>query len=166
MRINIHNRQTFRRIQPAPLKALVRRLLNRAELTDASRALLELDVHLTDDLGITADNLRVFGRGYPTDVISLTYTPPPGQNGFHGEVLVNVERACVEAVRRGGRPDTELALYLAHGIDHLAGERDDSPVRRARMLRRERRWLREILATEPALFNLIAPPRARSIRER
>jgi len=36
----------------------------------------------------------------------------------------------------------ELALYLAHGIDHLTGATDDSPLARRRMRTREMNWVR------------------------
>jgi len=45
-------------------------------------------------------------------------------------------------IRRAGGPDRELALYLAHGCDHLAGADDATPRQRAAMRRRELRWLR------------------------
>ena len=46
--------------------------------------------------------------------------------------------------RRYGGPAHELALYIAHGCDHLAGEDDTTPAQRQRMRKRELRWLREV----------------------
>ena len=43
--------------------------------------------------------------------------------------------------------DRELALYLAHGCDHLTGADDATPAGRARMRRRELGWLRELALT-------------------
>jgi ssRNA-specific RNase YbeY (16S rRNA maturation enzyme) len=57
-------------------------------------------------------------------------------------VFVNAERARAEGLRRGGVAD-ELALYIAHGCDHLAGASDRTPAGRARMRRREQAWLAE-----------------------
>jgi ssRNA-specific RNase YbeY (16S rRNA maturation enzyme) len=80
----------------------------------------------------------VFGRPRPTDVISQAYRPAPGAAAWTGDILVNVQRAA-----QMRSPDAELALYVAHGCDHLCGGRDGTPAARARMLRRERAWLRQ-----------------------
>jgi rRNA maturation RNase YbeY len=82
-----------------------------------------------------------FKKARPTDVISFAYDPVPGEQRRSGEVIVNVQRAHQEGRRREG-VDEELGLYIAHGCHHLAGARDDTPRLRARMLRREKRWLR------------------------
>lgn len=95
---------------------------------------------LTDDAGMTEYNRACFSRNGPTDVISLAYEPLPGETGRSAEILVNVERAAQVGPRHGGA-DRELALYLAHGCQHLAGANDDTPARRRRMRRTETRWL-------------------------
>lgn len=97
---------------------------------------------LTDDAGITAANRAYFGKNSPTDVISCAYDPMPGEAGLRtGEVIVNVQRACEEGARRDGT-DAELALYIAHGCQHLAGRDDGTPADRAAMHRCENAWLR------------------------
>lgn len=92
----------------------------------------------------------VFADPAPTDVITLSYAPTPGsgETGLSGELVVNVERAVAEGRRRAGDrrcrtwgPNHELALYLAHGIDHLTGADDHDPDDRRRMRARELRWL-------------------------
>ena len=102
-----------------------------------------LEILLTDDAGIVAANRAVFGRDYVTDVISLAYPPMPGETGSAGELIINVDQAKREGAHRAGGPDRELALYLAHGCDHLAGNDDTTPTQRTSMRRRELRWLRE-----------------------
>ncbi|HPA78527.1 MAG TPA: rRNA maturation RNase YbeY [Kiritimatiellia bacterium] len=97
---------------------------------------------LTDDAGITAANRAYFGKDSPTDVISCAYDPLPGEAGLRaGEVIVNVQRAREEGARRDGM-DLELALYIAHGCQHLAGRDDAVPAARAAMRRCENAWLR------------------------
>jgi ssRNA-specific RNase YbeY (16S rRNA maturation enzyme) len=97
-------------------------------------------------------NQRCFGLPGFTDVISLRYDALPGEEGpGNGEIVVNVQLAVEEGERRRrsksrqGRwgPLQELALYLAHGCDHLSGASDDDPAGRRRMRRRELRWLKE-----------------------
>ena len=94
-------------------------------------------------------HLAVFDDPAPTDVITLSYDAAPGEApGLSGELVVNLDRALAEGLRRArGRraaawgPDQELALYLAHGVDHLTGADDHEPADRQRMRTRELRWL-------------------------
>lgn len=89
-------------------------------------------------------NRRCFSIDAATDVISLTYQPiPGGHSQLVGEIFVNAELALKRARGNARRAARELALYVAHGLDHLCGGRDDTPAARAAMLRRENRWLRE-----------------------
>jgi len=101
---------------------------------------------LTNDAQIRELNQQYFGRNEATDVISFRLDPIPGEDpGEGGDIAVNVERALAAGPRRRGwDASAELALYVAHGCDHLAGGTDESPENMRRMRRRELRWLREI----------------------
>lgn len=94
---------------------------------------------LAGDAGIAAAHARCFGAPAVTDVISQAYRPLSPSDGWRGDIVVNVRRAAAIGGSHGA--DDELALYIAHGCDHLCGARDDTPRRRAAMLRRERAWL-------------------------
>jgi ssRNA-specific RNase YbeY (16S rRNA maturation enzyme) len=99
---------------------------------------------------------RTFGLRLQTDVITLRYRPLPGSPpGGEAEILVNAQRARREGLRRPGGPPAEFALYLAHGIDHLAGNDDATPPERRAMRSRERAWL---AALAPLLPRLLLPP--------
>ena len=50
----------------------------------------------------------------------------PGDEAFSGDIIINLEQAVEEGFKRQGA-EYELALYLAHGIDHLSGATDDTP---------------------------------------
>ena len=106
---------------------------------------------LVDDAGIAPINASAVGHAGATDVITLTYPALPGEEpGDSAEIILNVE--CAWKQGGGGEgADRELAFYLAHAFDHLAGHDDASPAARASMHRREWRWLRA-LAPLPGLF--------------
>ncbi|MDE0838330.1 MAG: rRNA maturation RNase YbeY [Kiritimatiellae bacterium] len=103
----------------------------------------EITLVLTDDSGIRDVHQRCFGQDSTTDVISLNYDAIPGEaGGRSGELFVNLVCAWQNA-RKTWAPSQELALYIAHGCDHLAGATDDTSAGRQTMRRRELRWLRE-----------------------
>ena len=179
MRIAIQNTQTTFRLNRRKIRDLLRFLMRQVAASDATRAWREISVVITDDAGISPVNMRWLRHAGPTDVISFAYDSMPGEQGFMtAELVVNAERAdCVgrrsiaahsprKENRRGSRkwsPSHELALYLAHGCDHLLpGEDDSSPLGRRRMRRRELRWLREAesLGLLSGLLLSNHPPRA------
>lgn len=133
-----------RRIAPVNivhLRALVAWLLEQAAKEKPGFALAELSVALVEDETIAPLNEQFMRHRGPTDVISFQLAPPPGQTSFAGEIVINVQRALEESTRRRGDPARELAWYLAHGIDHLAGATDRTAAQRAAMHKREKRWL-------------------------
>lgn len=136
-RILISNRQQAARPDTRRLKALARWLLDRAADLSPGFALGELSVALLDDAGIRPINEAYLGHAGATDVISFAY--PDVRSA---ELLLNVQRAVEEARRRRGDVSRELALYLAHGIQHLAGRDDATPAQRRAMQRVQQGWLR------------------------
>jgi len=127
--------------------------MERVRVLDKSREWDELSVALTDDVEMRLLNRRHRARPEVTDVLSFCYGPiPGGGEKYSGEIVVNVQRAAElgKSLSHGPRWDEsrELALYIAHGCNHLAGETDSQVAGRMRMRRRELRWLRAAEAKE------------------
>ncbi len=96
---------------------------------------------LTDDAAMPDYKAGCFGVRAQTDVVAQAYAAVPGAAPATAAIILNAERAHAEGKTRPGGPARELALYLAHGLDHLAGADDDTPARRRAMRRRETAWL-------------------------
>lgn len=129
-----------------------------------------ISVVFVDDSQMQELYKRYFGVSDVSDVISFVYQPIPlsGQIQQDGEVIVNVERALrLDDLRlqkiRGWGSAKELALYLAHGFDHLAGNDDSDIVGRRRMRTRELRWIKEA-ESKGMLRGLIRNTRINTIR--
>jgi rRNA maturation RNase YbeY len=150
MKIEINNRQKARRPNRQRIRRLIQYLTERIAPADWR----EISLLLTDDAGIRNLNERLLGRPETTDVISLRYDPIPGDDSLCSvEIMVNVQRAVEVAGKRNA--SRELALYIAHGYNHLLNESDALSRGRRRMRRRELRWLKQ--ADEKGLVkNLIA----------
>jgi probable rRNA maturation factor len=128
-------------VRPAALRRLARELAHRAFPTDAPAPVAEIAVLLVDDAAMPAYKAGCFGVRMQTDVVTQAYAAIPGVAPATAELVVNAERARAEGEGRPGGAARELALYLAHGFDHLAGRDDDTPARRRAMRRRETAWL-------------------------
>ena len=111
----------------------------------------EITLTLVDHATMREANTDFFEKTETTDVISATYNPIPGADGRHAaDIIVNAEMAISEGTKRprtrSGLPwgiTGELALYIAHGCDHLLGGEDHAPKERQAMRRRELRWLQQ-----------------------
>lgn len=141
-------------MRPAAFRRLARTLADRAFPAKGPVSFGELAIILTDDASMPDYKAGCFGVRVQTDVVAQAYEAIPGVSPATAELVLNAERAAAEGHRRAGGPARELALYLAHGLDHLAGRDDDTPARRRAMRRRETAWLdaetaaiRDILAT-------------------
>jgi probable rRNA maturation factor len=141
VKIRISNRQKAVETRRGALKKLAESLAAAAFDGCGGEAPGEVTVTLTDNAGMPGYKERCFGVRVQTDVVSQMYAGIPGVVGATGEMVVNAERAREEGAKREGGTARELALYVAHGFDHLAGADDDTPSRRRAMRRRETRWL-------------------------
>lgn len=103
-----------------------------------SLRLSELSVALVDDATIAGINRQFLNHTGPTDVISFNL------GGGLGEIVVSAERAIIVARQLRRRPHDELALYLVHGLLHLAGLDDHTPAQRRAMRAAERRCLKQL----------------------
>lgn len=156
MDIVIDNRQKLYRINRNTLRTLLAALAVGAQRAVRQPPWRELTVILTDDAGMPFFNRTIMRHNDATDVITQRYEPLPGEpTGLLGELIVNVERAWQAGSDRcGWSPSKELALYLAHGCDHLNGENDASLIGRRRMRRRELRWLRMLWKPTATLLEI------------
>ncbi len=144
------NRQKNHPVQLEKLQKLTDWLSGKLAAETAPEVWDEISILLVDDEGITQTNREYFDKNRPTDVISFRYDPVPGEDDrLGGDLLINVDRAVQEGTARG-KVDYELALYMAHGFDHLSGAEDNTPEKQKKMRATETAWLRK--ATEEGLL--------------
>ena len=85
-------------------------------------------------------NKRYLKREGPTDVLSFDLRDGDADRdgdssgkAVDGEIVVSVDTAAREALRRGHSLDAEVALYAVHGTLHLLGYSDREERDAARM---------------------------------
>lgn len=157
MKIEINNQQNLLKINKRKTSALILFFMEKASKLIPERQWQDISLVVTDDDLISSVNSEFKGTSSSTDVLSFCLPPMPEAPAlFTGELFVNAQAAI--AMAKGGPKEVarELALYIAHGCDHLMDEDDcDTPSRR-RMRNRELRWLRE--ADTIGLLDEIAIP--------
>lgn len=96
----------------------------------------EIEASLISDDEIAGVHAEFLDDPTPTDVITF----------HHGEILISIDTAARQAAEHGQTRDHELALYLVHGLMHLAGWDDHEPAEAAEMSRLQESILRDALA--------------------
>jgi probable rRNA maturation factor len=155
--IEISNRQSHVPIGAASIRKTVRVVLAAEQVTAA-----RISVALTDNVTVRRVNRNYLQHDYDTDVLSFLFesTPEkaakPKRGGadavrprgcgrrIDGEVLISAEMAAQTAGQFGWNPRDEVTLYLVHGLLHLCGYDDLTPVERRIMRARERAILAEL----------------------
>jgi probable rRNA maturation factor len=95
----------------------------------------ELGVRITDDATIRQINAKHLDHDFETDVISFGYTASGSM--IEGELVASVDTARARSSELGWSIDHELALYVVHGVLHIAGLDDQDATDRAEMRRCE-----------------------------
>lgn len=147
MKIVVTNRQRRVRISSKTIRQLAAFFMEKASAMRPDIHWVECSVVLVDHRAMIRLNEDVLKHEGTTDVITFHYPTAPGETpaGWRGEIVINAGEALEEAERRGIPALREIALYLAHGCQHLGGADDATPSERAAMARRQQRWLREAL---------------------
>jgi probable rRNA maturation factor len=125
--------------------------VDRAFMRNLARAVLEgegvedaqISLAFVDNPTIHRLNKRYLDHDEPTDVLSFPLSEP-GARKLTGELVIGAEVAQAQAQARGHDAQAELALYVIHGLLHLCGHDDKTPVGAAEMRRRERHYLAEV----------------------
>lgn len=142
MKLTILNHQRSYSVDSKALAVLAKQLAALAQKRTPDDVWQEVTIHLLTDESIEPVNQAIMNHEGATDVITQRYDACPGEpEGLIGELFINVQRACTILRAKGWTKQQELALYLAHGFDHLTGADDATAQERAAMRRRERRWL-------------------------
>lgn len=142
-------------------KKATRRLAEKFKLLSASSAQRNdaldcesVSLIITGDALIRIIHEQSMGSRETTDVITLAYAATPSTPAT-AEIFVNAQLAARCGADRSAldlidgevhgswSPAHELALYIAHGFDHLAGNDDTSAAGFKSMRKREIGWVRQ-----------------------
>ncbi len=131
--ILIADQQTTLRLPVARIRSLARAVMEGEGLAGS------LSLAFVDDRAIRAVNRKFLRHDYATDVIAFALEDPA--DDVVGELVISTEFAACEAAKRRIPAGEEVLRYVAHGILHLAGYDDHAARDRAKMWRRQERYL-------------------------
>ena len=138
--IQIKNLQRTKRISQHKIRQRTKKIFNIIRMDGVYVSLVFCDNDFIRKL-----NRRYFRKNRATDVISFPLRDKFAP-GFLGEVVISVEEALNNAKVYGTSFDTELTLYIIHGILHLLGWRDYKKKDRLKMERKQEEILKKLIA--------------------
>jgi len=113
------------------LKKLVRNVCSEFKMLDAI-----IQIRIVDDAGMIDIHRQFLKKNNTTDVISFDLSDEfePKRNF---QIMVNAPMARRQAEKRGHSAESELALYIVHGLLHQVGYDDRIPSQAQRMHEKE-----------------------------
>lgn len=137
-RISIATPQEIVSIDRGHMRQAVRTVLAGENVAD-----YEISLAFVDNPTIHRLNQRYLQHDEPTDVLSFPLSEPTASK-LTGELVLGVEVAAEQAAVRSHDVQTELSLYVIHGLLHLCGYDDHDDADRAVMRQRERYYLMQL----------------------
>ncbi len=119
----------------------------RATLRHESISHATISLALVNDQTIRDLNRKYLNHDRATDVLSFLLERD--EVGIEGEIIVSAETACAAAKAAGWPVESELLLYVVHGLLHLSGYADKTPSERAAMQARESLCLERLGVRHP-----------------
>src|SRR5436190_17361535 len=138
IRVAVASPQEVVPIDRKRMRETVRTVLEGEGVTDA-----EISLAFVDNPTIHRLNQRYLDHDEPTDVLSFPLSEPSAKK-LAGELVIGAEVAKAQAAERGHDVQTELALYVIHGLLHLCGYDDETSSGASRMRERARQYLQAL----------------------
>ena len=80
-----------------------------------------VSIAIVDDAAIAVINKKFLDHTGPTDVISFDLSDDDDDGVRNFEIVINVAQAARQAAERSHDTESELALYITHGLLHNFG---------------------------------------------
>ena len=143
-----------------PVTRNIKRCVEATLDAEGVEALCEINILITDDIGIHGINKAARNIDRPTDVLSFPMfelepgNPPsdwadymdPGSNAVPlGDMVISLERAEAQAQEFGHSVEREVSYLAVHSVLHLLGydHMDEGPMK-AQMRKREEEILNDL----------------------
>jgi rRNA maturation RNase YbeY len=91
-----------------------------------------INIVITDNRQIRSFNKKFHHRDAVTDCLSFDLSQPADKHKLF-EIIVNAQKAKLEAKKRGHSSQAELALYITHALLHNLGFNDHS-IKKAKLM--------------------------------
>ena len=123
----------------AGIEELVKEICGRFDFSNAM-----VSIAIADDEHITRLNEQFLKKNNTTDVLSFDLSDDHDKKEKCFEIVVNAQQALRHAENHKHSAQTELALYIAHGLLHQMGFDDHEPDQTEKMHKTEEQILQHL----------------------
>jgi probable rRNA maturation factor len=156
--IEIADNQSVVKLPRASVRRLIHQVLQAEKVTAA-----RIVIAFVDNEVIHRVNREHLDHDYPTDVVTFPYHS--ANEPIFGEIVISTEFAASQAPRYGHSVESEVMLYIIHGLLHLVGYDDHSLPDARRMKRRQKQLLDQWAGpVRPQAKAKPSPPASRSVK--
>lgn len=135
---NIIIKNTTKRHLPLTYGVLKRCARNTLRLSGKKRGGLSLGISFFNDSRIKKLNQKYLKTNTPTDVIAFSYSKD------NADIAISLDTAKRNAVIYNSPLKKEILLYIIHGILHLSGYDDTTPLKKKRMFKKQDEILKKL----------------------
>lgn len=135
MKITIKNLQNKLPVQPAKIKNLVQKILKK-EGADKQGS---VNICFVDNPLIRRFNYKFLKINRATDVLAFDLSGK--KDLILADIMISTDKAIEQARNFKTTPDSELSLYVAHGILHILGFDDQNQAQRKVMRKKESEYV-------------------------
>lgn len=123
-------------------KSLIRKSLKILK-SELSLKIAHLQINILNGADIIALNQKYLNHDYNTDIITFDYRVDLA-NPIDGEIFISFEDAQKNAEKYKVSLNNELMRLIIHGVLHLSGFDDKSPIEKRKMKKMENYFLEKL----------------------
>lgn len=123
-------------------KSLIRKSLKILK-SELSLKIAHLQINILNCADIIALNQKYLNHNYNTDIITFDYRVELA-NPIDGEIFISFEDAQKNAEKYKVSLNNELIRLIIHGVLHLSGFDDKSPIEKRKMKKMENYFLEKL----------------------
>lgn len=123
-------------------KSLIRKSLKILK-SELSLKIAHLQINILNGADIIALNQKYLNHDYNTDIITFDYRVDLA-NPIDGEIFISFEDAQKNAEKYKVSLNNELIRLIIHGVLHLSGFDDKSPIEKRKMKKMENYFLEKL----------------------
>lgn len=123
-------------------KSLIRKSLKILK-SELSLKIAHLQINILNCADIIALNQKYLNHNYNTDIITFDYRVELA-NPIDGEIFISFEEAQKNAEKYKVSLNNELIRLIIHGVLHLSGFDDKSPIEKRKMKKMENYFLEKL----------------------
>jgi probable rRNA maturation factor len=137
MKITLRNLQKKVPVPTGKLKKLILQVLKGEQVTASGW----INVCFVDDPQIKKFNSWYLKTKSPTDVLAFNLSDKKEKNIILADIMISAQAALKQAASFKTTPDYELSLYVVHGLLHILGFNDQSPLQIELMRKKENQYV-------------------------